>query len=173
MSIYQKFCKEILDDQGRLEKITLDVPEGFNFGYDVVDAIAEQEPEKRAMVWCDTNGQERIFSFADVKRYSDRMANVFKDAGLSRGMRVMLVLKRHYEYWFAVVALHKLGVVAIPATHMLTVSDYVYRLKMARWTRSCVPPMTMSPSGCWRRWNRRRSAASFGPCKRLSPASGI
>lgn len=132
MSIYQKFCKEILDDQGRLEKITLDVPEGFNFGYDVVDAIAEQEPEKRAMVWCDTNGQERIFSFADVKRYSDRMANVFKDAGLSRGMRVMLVLKRHYEYWFAVVALHKLGVVAIPATHMLTVSDYVYRLKMAK-----------------------------------------
>ena len=132
MSIYQKFSKEILDTQGNLEKIILDYPENFNFGYDVVDAIAEETPEKTALVWCNTENEEHIFSFADVKKYSNRMANVFKNAGLRRGMRVMLVLKRHYEYWFAVVALHKLGVTVIPATHMLTVSDYVYRIRHSR-----------------------------------------
>ena len=132
MSIYQKFCKEILDDKGGLKKIELSYPEDFNFGYDVVDAIAAETPEKRAMVWCDAEGREEVFTFGDVKRYSDRMANVFLNAGIRRGMRVMLVLKRHYEYWFAVVALHKLGVTVIPATHMLTVSDYVYRIRMSR-----------------------------------------
>ena len=131
MSIYQKFCREALDDRGNLQKLTLEYPEDFNFGYDVVDAIAEQTPEKTALVWCNTEDEEHIFTFGDVKAQSDRMANVFRGAGLGRGSRVMLVLKRHYEYWFAVVALHKLGATVIPATHMLTVSDYVYRLRMA------------------------------------------
>ena len=132
MSIYRKFCREILNDRGGLENLTLDYPENFNFGYDVVDAIAEETPEKTALVWCNTEGEEHVFTFADVRDSSNRMANVFHKAGLRRGMRVMLVLKRHYEYWFAVVALHKLGVVVIPATHMLTVSDYVYRIRMSR-----------------------------------------
>ena len=132
MSVYQKYSKEILDEHGNLQKLTLDYPDNFNFGYDVVDAIAEQTPEKTALVWCNTENEEHVFSFADVKNYSNRMANVFKNAGLRRGMRVMLVLKRHYEYWFAVVALHKLGVTVIPATHMLTVSDYVYRIRMSK-----------------------------------------
>ena len=131
MSIYQKFCKETMDKQGNLNKITLNYPENFNFGYDVVDAIAEATPDKRALVWCNTEDEERIFTFGDVKNASNRMANVFRDAGLRRGMRVMLVLKRHYEYWFAAVALHKLGITVIPATHMLTVSDYVYRIRMS------------------------------------------
>ncbi|MBQ8833533.1 MAG: AMP-binding protein [Oscillospiraceae bacterium] len=132
MSIYQKFCRETLNSRGGLESITLDYPENFNFGYDVADAIAEETPGKTALVWCNTENEEHIFTFGDIKKYSNQFANVFQNAGLRRGMRVMLVLKRHYEYWFAVVALHKLGVTVIPATHMLTVQDYVYRLRMAQ-----------------------------------------
>ena len=132
MSIYQRYSKEIMDEQGRLQKLTLDYPDDFNFGYDVVDAIADETPDKTALVWCNTENEERIFSFGEIKKYSNRMANVFKNSGIRRGMRVMLILKRHYEYWFAAVALHKLGVTVIPATHMLTVSDYVYRIRMSR-----------------------------------------
>ena len=132
MSIYKKYSKEHLDEQGNFQKLTLDYPDDFNFGYDVVDAIADKTPEKTALVWCNTENEEHTFTFSDVKKYSNRMANVFKNAGIRRGMRVMLVLKRHYEYWFAVVALHKLGVTVIPATHMLTVGDYVYRIRMAK-----------------------------------------
>ena len=129
MSIYKQFCNEICDEQGRLKKITLTYPDNFNFGYDVVDAIANETPDKRAMVWCNVEGEEHFFSFGDIKKYSNRMANVFQKAGIGHGDRVMLILKRHYEYWFAVIALHKLGAVAIPATHMLTVSDLVYRIQ--------------------------------------------
>ena len=129
MSVYKQYCYEIVDDNGRLKKITLEYPDNFNFGYDVVDKIANETPNKRALVWCNVEGEEHIFSFADIKKYSNQMANVFRDAGIGYGDRVMLILKRHYEYWFAAVALHKLGAVMIPATHMLTVSDFVYRIK--------------------------------------------
>jgi len=129
MSIYKQYCNEIVDEDGRLVRMTLEYPDTFNFGYDVVDAIADATPEKRALVWCNVEGEEHIFSFADIKMHSNRMANVFRSAGVGRGDRVMLVLKRHYEYWFAAVALHKLGAVMIPATHMLTVGDFVYRIK--------------------------------------------
>lgn len=132
MSIYQKYSQAILDAEGRLKAFTLDYPDNFNFGYDVVDTIAAESPDKTAMIWCNAEGEEHRFSFADVKKQSNRMANAFYAAGLRRGMRVMLVLKRHYEYWFAVVALHKLGVTAIPATHMLTVRDYAYRIRKAK-----------------------------------------
>ena len=128
MNIYQKFCTEITDESGKLKKLTLDYPDNFNFGYDVVDVMAEHMPDKRAMVWCNTENEEHIFTFADVKKYSNQMANVFKAEGIKRGDRVMLILKRHYEYWFAAIALHKLGAVMIPATHMLTESDLVYRI---------------------------------------------
>ena len=132
MSIYQKFCKEVTDNEGNLKSISLDYPENFNFGYDVVDAIADTEPQKTALVWCNTENQEHIFTFSDVKKFSNQMANVFKKSGLKRGDRVMVVLKRHYEYWFAAVALHKLGITMIPATHMLTVNDLVYRIKASK-----------------------------------------
>ena len=131
MSIYQKFCTEVTDENGALKKITLHYPDNFNFGYDVVDVIAKETPDKRAIVWCNTENEEHIFSFEDVRANSNKMANVFKNAGIGRGDRVMLVLKKHYEYWFAAIALHKLGAVMIPATHMLTVSDFVYRIKAA------------------------------------------
>lgn len=129
MSLYQKYCLESLDENGRLVSFALDYPGNFNFGYDVVDAIADATPDKTALVWCNTEQEEHIFSFAEIKAYSNQMANVFWQAGLRRGDRVMVVLKRHYEYWFAAIALHKLGVTMIPATHMLTVNDYVYRLQ--------------------------------------------
>ena len=132
MSVYQTYCHEITDEQGNLKKLTLDYPDNFNFGYDVVDKIADETPEKRALVWCNVEGEEHIFTFANIKKYSIQMANVFRGAGIGYGDRVMLILKRHYEYWFAAVALHKLGAVMIPATHMLTIPDFVYRINASK-----------------------------------------
>lgn len=132
MSVYQSFCHEITDECGNLKKLRLNYPEDFNFGYHVVNTIAEETPDKRALVWCNAQGEEHIFTFSDIKRYSNQMANVFRGAGIGHGDRVMLILKRHYEYWFAAVALHKLGAVMIPVTHMLTVSDFVYRIKASK-----------------------------------------
>lgn len=132
MSIYQRFCTEICDENGNLSNITLSYPENFNFGYDVVDAVADETPHKRAMVWCNVENEEHVFTFADIKKYSNKMANVFLQRGITRGDRVMVILKRHYEYWFAAIALHKIGAVMIPATHMLTVNDLVYRLNASK-----------------------------------------
>ncbi len=132
MSIYKRFCNEVFNEDGSLCKLTLNFPENFNFGYDVVDVIADETPHKRAMVWCNTENEERVFTFADVKKYSNKMANVFLQHGITRGDRVMVILKRHFEYWFAAIALHKLGAVMIPATHMLTVNDLVYRLNASK-----------------------------------------
>ena len=128
MSIYQNYCRETLDEAGRLIDIAFDYPNNFNFGYDVVDVIARQAPEKRAIVWCNTEGQERMFSFAEVSELSNRAANVFLNAGIRRGDHVMVALKRHYEYWYTAVALHKIGAVMVPVTHMLTVKDLLYRM---------------------------------------------
>ena len=132
MSIYHKYCREETDSSGRLVSFSVQYPENFNFAYDVVDEIAESDPNNTAIVWCNDEGEERIFTFGDVREQSCRMANVFKAAGIGRGDRVMLVLKRHFEYWFAASALHRLGAVMIPATHMLTEDDYIYRLKAAK-----------------------------------------
>ena len=132
MSIYQRYCREIVDENGSLKKIELDYPSNFNFGYDVVDVIAGETPEKKALVWCNVEGKEEIFTFEDIKKYSNKMANVFRKAGIGYKDRVMLILKRHYEYWFAAIALHKLGAVMIPATHMLTVKDLEYRIHASK-----------------------------------------
>lgn len=130
MSIYKQYCDKITDEAtGRLKKAVLKYPDNFNFGYDVVDKIAAVNPHKRALVWCNADGEEHTFSFKDIKRYSNKIANVLRNAGIVRGDRVMLVLKRHYEYWFTAIALHKLGAVMIPATHMLTADDFAYRIK--------------------------------------------
>lgn len=131
MSLYQKFCMEKIDERGCLKEFSLQYPENFNFGYDVVDVIADTEPEKKALVWCNTENEEHVFTFSEVKAYSNQIANILRKNGIGRGDRVMLVLKRHYEYWFAAIALHKLGAVMIPATHMLTVGDFIYRLEAA------------------------------------------
>jgi len=105
----------------------LNVPENFNFGYDVVDAWAESEPEKKALVWCNDHDEERIFTFADMKRMSNRAANFFASLGIKKGDRVMLFLGRRWQYWPTAVALHKLGAILIPASTQLTVKDVKYR----------------------------------------------
>ena len=145
MHMEQEFCRELRDPQGRLQGLRLEYPETFNFAYDVVDVMARRCPEQTALVWCSTENQSRRFTFAQMKAGSDRMAQVLQQAGIGRGDRVMLVLKRHYEYWFALLALHKLGAVAIPATHMLTVSDYVYRFREAEVKAVVVTPQDQVP----------------------------
>ena len=128
MSIYKRYCTEQFDRDGRLTDIHFEYPDNFNFGYDVVDAIASQTPGKRAMVWCNTLGEEHVFTFAQIRAASNRIANVLTAAGIGRGDHVMVCLKRHYEYWFTAIALHKLGAVMVPVTHMLTEADFVYRM---------------------------------------------
>lgn len=107
------------------------VPENFNFGYDVVDEYAKLEPNKRALVWCNDKGEEKIFTFADIKRLSDKVCNIFIDNGLKKGDFIMTMLGRRYEYWIIAVACHKLGIVLVPATFLLTAKDIAYRCNSA------------------------------------------
>ena len=116
-SSYEEFVKDF----------TIKVPAVFNFAYDVVDEWARIAPQKTALVWCDEEGRKARFTFADLKRESDKAANFFKGLGIGKGDPVMLILKRRYEFWFSLLALHKLGAVAIPATHLLTAKDIIYR----------------------------------------------
>lgn len=132
MSIYQQFCEEVLDEQGNLVDIRLHYPENFNFGYDVVDVLAKEEPDRRAIVWVDTENHERTVTFAQLRSVSNQVAHVLLDAGIGAGSRVIVALKRHVEYWFTAIALHKIGALMIPVTHMLTAEDIAYRLEQSR-----------------------------------------
>jgi acetyl-CoA synthetase len=107
------------------------VPANFNFAYDVVDEWAAKFPDKVALVWCDDKGAEATFTFKQLKLYSDKAANFFKSVGIKKGDPVMLILKRRYEFWFCIIALHKIGAVCIPATHLLKKKDLVYRINAA------------------------------------------
>jgi acetyl-CoA synthetase len=109
----------------------INVPENFNFAYDVVDAIAAEDPDKSAMVWCNDKGDEARFSFAQMRFYSNKAANFFKSHGIKKGDPVMLILKRRYEFWFCLLGLHKIGAICIPATHLLTKKDIIYRCNAA------------------------------------------
>ncbi len=103
------------------------IPKKFNFAYDVADEMARRWPDRTALVWCDENGAEAKFTFGEMKRRSDKAANFLKGLGVRKGDPVMLILKRRYEFWFCSLALHKLGAICIPATHLLTEKDIVYR----------------------------------------------
>jgi len=103
------------------------VPEHFNFAYDIVDARAEKEPNKLALLWTNDKGECRQFSFAEMKYYSDQTASYLQSLGIKKGDIVMAILKRRYEFWFTILALHKIGAVIIPATHLLTSKDIIYR----------------------------------------------
>ncbi|MEG0770967.1 MAG: AMP-binding protein [Clostridia bacterium] len=129
--IYKKFIKDELNDKGELSKITFNIPDNFNFGFDVVDALAEKCPDKRAMCWVSNEGQKHDFTFADISKNSSMAANYLKSLGVCRGDKVLVVLKRHYQYWFIINALHKIGAVAIPATNLLTTHDFEYRFNAA------------------------------------------
>ena len=125
------FIDTVENEQGALQKITFHNEDRFNFAFDVVDALAKREPNKLAMLHIDRNMTERRFTFNDMKRASAQAANYFKSLGIKRGDRVMLVLKRHYQFWFAILGLHKLGAVAIPATNQLVKHDLEYRFNAA------------------------------------------
>ena len=114
-----------------MQNFKVNVPERFNFGYDVVDRWAETQPNKKALLWTNDRGEKIQFTFADIKRESDKTASFFASLGIGRGDMVMLILKRHYQFWFSIVALHKLGATVIPATHLLTEKDIIYRCEKA------------------------------------------
>ena len=107
------------------------VPENFNFGYDVVDEWAKTDPDKKALCWINDKGEHIDFTFADIKRESDKTASYFSSLGIGHGDMVMLILKRRFEFWFSIIALHKLGAICIPATHLLTEKDIIYRCNAA------------------------------------------
>ena len=105
----------------------LKIPENFNFAYDVMDEIAKNNPTGKALVWTNDEGDYLEISFAKMKELSDAAASFFMEQGVKRGDFVMLILQRRYEFWISMLALHKIGAVAIPATHMLKKEDIVYR----------------------------------------------
>ncbi|MBQ8099633.1 MAG: AMP-binding protein [Bacteroidaceae bacterium] len=111
--------------------LDITVPENFNFAYDVVDEWARLEPQRNALLWTNDCGEERQFTFGDLKYYSDQTASYFQSQGIGKGDMVMLILKRRYEFWFSIIALHKIGAVCIPATHLLTDQDIIYRCQRA------------------------------------------
>ena len=113
------------------DNFKLKFEDDFNFGFDVVDKYAEIDPDKVALIWVNDDDEKHTFTFKDIKEYSNRTVNLFKRIGIKKGDKVMLTLKSRYEWWFCMVALHKLGAVAIPATHMLKLHDIDFRLRQA------------------------------------------
>ncbi len=132
-AILNRFLKQTTfqNQQDFRDNLEFIVPEHFNFSYDVIDVWANEEPEKLALLWTNDEGECKRFTFAQLKEISDRTAAYFQSLGVGRGDMVMLILKRRCEFWFSMLALHKLGAVAIPATHMLTSHDIQYRVERA------------------------------------------
>ena len=131
--VLKKYCPRIEFDsyEDFAENFTIEVPEAFNFGFDVVDEWAAVEPDKRALLWTNDAGEERVFTFTDIKRLSNQAANAFKELGIGKGDVVMCILRRRWEYWVCAVALCKLGATIIPASLQLTRKDVVYRANSA------------------------------------------
>lgn len=127
-----KFISTAKDENGVLSAIEFLNDEHFNFAYDVVDVLGKTKPDKLAMLHIANSGKERRITFKDMMVYSNKAANYFRFLGIKRGDRVMLVLKRHYQFWFAILALHKIGAIAIPATNLLVKKDFEYRLKAGK-----------------------------------------
>ena len=127
----QKFIHAEEDEQGALQSLHFEDENTYNFAFDTVDAIARREPDKLAMMYVGNDLSERRFTFKNMKDASSQSANYFKSLGIKRGDRVMLVLKRHYQFWFAILGLHKLGAIAIPATNQLVEHDFTYRFEAA------------------------------------------
>ena len=131
MALYEKYVGRSRDDFATLEDLMrnykVTAPEHFNYGFDVVDELARQTPDALAMLWVGNDGEEKRFTFSDISHLSNQAANAFASLGIRKGDAVMLVLKRGYQFWYALVGLHKLGAAAVPATHLLMAKDYVYR----------------------------------------------
>ena len=129
----ERFVKQtkFASQEDFIKNLKIEVPKNFNFGYDVVDAWAAEQPDKKAILWTNDQGMEHQYTFAELKEKTDATASYFQSLGIGHGDMVMLVLKRRIEFWFSIIALHKLGAVAIPATHLLTKKDIVYRCNAA------------------------------------------
>ncbi len=130
-TVADNFIETTLDANGVFSGITFKNDDKFNFAFDCVDAIADKNPNKVAMMWVSNDKTDRAFTFKDMKRYSAKVANYFESMGIQKGDTVMLVLKRHYQFWFCMLALHKIGAIAIPATNQLVEHDFEYRYKAA------------------------------------------
>ena len=129
--LYERYVTAKFDPNGGLSQVHFNIPDDYNFGFDVVDVLGKEQPDKRAMVWLSKHKEERVFTFGDMMRKSNQTANYFVSIGIQKGDRVMVMLKRHYQFWFTMVALHKIGAIAVPATHQLMTKDIVYRIKAA------------------------------------------
>ena len=129
--IYHEFIDTVEDENGALVSIDFKNEDKFNFAFDIIDGIADRKPDKLAMMHLSKDHEERRFTFLDFKKESARCANYFESIGITRGSKVMLVLKRHYQFWIAILALHKIGAVAIPASNLLQEHDYDYRYNAA------------------------------------------
>ena len=130
-TVADNFIESYYDEQGVFNGIKFKNADKFNFAFDCVDAIAQKTPDKLAMMWVANDKTDRRFTFSDMKKYSAKTANYFESLGIKRGDTVMLVLKRHYQFWFCMLALHKIGAIAIPATNQLVAHDFEYRYKAA------------------------------------------
>lgn len=132
MSFIERYCNtDFSSYEDFYENFKINVPKNFNFAYDVMDELADIRKNSPALVWCNDKEDEKTLTFGDIKTYSDKAANFFTSLGIKKGDFVMLILKRHYSYWISMMALHKIGAIAIPATHMLTEKDLVYRITNA------------------------------------------
>lgn len=127
-----KFISTSFDESGIMNQIEFHDTDNFNFAYDVVDVLGSEQPNKLAMLHIASDGKERRITFEDMMNYSNKAANYFRFLGIKRGDRVMLVLKRHYQFWFAILGLHKIGAIAVPATYQLVRKDFEYRFKAAK-----------------------------------------
>ena len=150
--VLKKYCPRIEFDsyEDFAENFRIEVPEAFNFGFDVVDEWARVEPDKCALLWCNDAGEERAFTFTDIKHLSNQAANAFADMGIGKGDVVMCILRRRWEYWVCAVALCKLGATIIPASLQLTRKDVVYRAprcaRSSSWTAAARAGSTSTTS---------------------------
>ena len=131
MELYKKFIKEEITKNGCLKDISFFNYENYNFGYDVIDYYGKKTPDKTALLWISHDLEEKKFSFADIMHMSNQVANYFLSLGIRKGDRVLVVLRRHYNFWISMIALHKIGAVAVPATIQLKKKDLLYRIKEA------------------------------------------
>ena len=167
-SILEKYTgsQEFSSYDDFMEQFHVDVPDDFNFGYDVIDAWAEAMPEKEALLWVNDQGEVQHVNYGAFKNITDQCAAFFQGIGIEKGDRVMLILKRRVEWWYSMVALHKIGAVVIPATHMLTEKDIIYRCHMAGISGiiSCGDPLVLGHVQKARRFSPMlRHCISIGP----------
>ncbi len=136
MAIYENFVGASRDDflslKDAQKNYKLTYKENFNFAYDVLDVLGKTKPDKLAMIWVSNDGEEKRFTFSDMMKMSNKAANYFSFLGIGKGDRVLLVLKRSYYFWFCILALHKIGAIAVQATHMLKAKDYIYRCNFGK-----------------------------------------